>query len=181
MKKQIKLFVAAVVALTLSLATVSAQSTFKKSDKFVEGSVSYSKSNGSDATYNVQPTVGYFVTDRVAVGVFAQIGKDQTNKTTGVGAFGRCYILDIGKNLKTYSQLNIGNSTVDVAGVKASTFGTDLAIGANYFISSKLALSVDVASLMSYASQGSNNTFTIGWTGVTNPLSVTKFGVLYKF
>lgn len=167
--------------LALSLVATFASAQFKKADKFVEGTVSYSKSNGSDASYNLQPTAGYFVTDRVAVGVFGQVGKDQGDETTGVGAFGRCYILDIGKNLKTYSQLNVGNSTVTTAGVKTSTFGIDLGLGVNYFVSSKLALALDVASLMSYTSQGSNNTFTIGWTGVTNPLSAAKFGVLYKF
>ena len=91
MKKQFKLFAAALV-LSLTAFTVNAQNAFKKSDKIVEGTVSYSKASGADASYSFNPSVGYFVTDRFAVGVAAGLGKDENGvKATSVGAYGRCY------------------------------------------------------------------------------------------
>ena len=87
----------------------------------------------------------------------------------------------IGNNLKTYSQLSVGNSTIDDAGVKTSAFGIDLGLGVNYFVSPKLALTLNVADIMNYTSVESNSTFSIGWNGVTNPLNATSFGVLYRF
>ena len=172
--------VALFFALMFIALITSAQ--FKKADKFVEGTVSYSKSTGADAAYGVQPTLGYFVTDRFAVGASGDFGKDEAgSKTNSIGAFGRCYVLNIGQNLKTYSQLNVGTTSVTEAGVKTSAFGINVGLGVNYFVSPKLALSMHVADLMNYTSVESNSTFTIGWTGVNNPLSASKFGVLYRF
>jgi outer membrane protein len=148
----------------------------------MEGTVSYSKSTGTEATYGFQPTAGYFMTDRFAVGVSGDFGKNEDGaKTTSVSAFGRCYILNIGKNLMTYSQLNIGTTSLNNSGVSTNAFGVNVGLGVNYFISPKLALSMHVADLMNYTSVESNSTFTIGWTGVNNPLAASKFGVLYRF
>lgn len=178
MKKVILLAIAMIAAVTFT----NAQTNFKKSDKFLEGTVSYSKSTGTDATYGLQPTFGYFLTDRFAVGASANFGKDGAGvKTTGFGAFGRCYVLNIGQNLKTFSQLTVGGTTTNDAGVKTTGFGVNLGLGVNYFVSSKLALSLNVADLMNYTSVEDNSTFTIGWEGVSNPLSAAKFGVLYRF
>ena len=47
--------------------TATAQTGFKKSDKFVEGTFSYEKAKDVDATYTFAPTVGYFLTDKTAV------------------------------------------------------------------------------------------------------------------
>jgi outer membrane protein len=178
MKKVVLLVVAFITAITFT----NAQNNFKKSNKFVEGTVSYTKATGTDAEYGFQPTVGYFLTDRFAIGASGAFGKDAAGvKTNGIGAFGRCYVLNIGQNLKTFSQLNIGTASVNDAGIKTSTFGVNLGLGINYFVSPKLALTLNVANLVDYTSIKSNSTFNIGWEGVTNPLSTSKFGVLYKF
>jgi outer membrane protein len=178
MKKVVLLAIGLIAAVTFT----NAQNNFKKSDKFVEGTLSYSKSTDVDATYGFQPTIGYFVTDRFAVGVSGAFGKDGAGtKTNGIGAFGRCYVLNIGQNLKTFSQLSVGTTSVDEAGVKTSAFGVNLGLGVNYFVSPKLALSLNIADIASYTSVESNSTFTIGWEGVTNPISAAKFGVLYRF
>lgn len=178
MKKVVLLAIALIAAVTFT----NAQNNFKKSDKFVEGTVSYAKAEGVDATYGLQPTIGYFVTDRFAVGVAGAFGKDAEGvKTTGFGAFGRCYILNIGQNLKTFSELGVGTTTINDAGVKTSAFGINLGLGVNYFVSPKLAVTLNVADIMNYTSVESSSTFTIGWEGVTNPLSAAKFGVLYRF
>lgn len=181
MNKQIKLIAAALI-FSLTAFTVNAQNAFKKSDKIVEGSASYVKTEGSNASYSLTPTVGYFLTDRFAAGLTADFGKDANDtKTTGLGVFGRCYILNIGKNFKTFSQLNIGNTNTTEQGVTTSSFGVNLGIGANYFVSKNLALSVGLADLIEYSGTETNSTFSIGWNGITNPLNAANFGVLYRF
>ncbi len=182
MKKQIKLIAVAFLLSLTAFTSVNAQIAFKKSDKFVEGTASYSKSEGTDASYSLAPTVGYFISDRFAAGVFGQVGKDGDGvETSTIGAFGRCYVLNIGKNLTTYSQLNVGSSSVNDAGTKTSALGINLGLGANYFVSPKLALSMHISDLMNYTSVESSSSFSIGWEGVNNPFSMTKFGLLYRF
>lgn len=181
MKKQFKLVIAALVLTLTAFTTVSAQSTFKKSNKFVEGTLSYSKSTDVDATYGIRPTVGYFVTDRVAVGLFGEGTKAGDTKTTNIGAFARCYFLSIGQHCKTYSQLGLASNSTNVAGIKASAFAANVDLGVNYFVSSRLALTMNVANLISYESADSKSTTTIGFDGINNPFATAKFGVLYKF
>lgn len=171
-----------VVALFAAITFANAQTGFKKGNKFVEGSVSYTKVEATDATYGFQPTIGYFLTDKFAVGVAGDFGKDGSGvKTSGVGAFGRCYILNIGQNFKAYSQLGVATTTANAAGVKTTGTGANFGFGANYFVSPKLALSVNLADVVSYQSVEGSSTFNVGWSGVSNPLNAAKFGVLYKF
>jgi outer membrane protein len=165
--------------LTILAVSANAQSNFKKSDKILEGTASYVKTEGADASYSLAPTIGYFLTDKFAIGVAGETAKDDAGvKTNSIGVFGRCYILNIGKNLKTYSQLTMSNVTMNDAG---SAFGLNLGLGLNYFVSSKLALTLHVADLVDYTDMNSTSTFSLGWQGVTNPFSASKFGVLYRF
>jgi len=165
--------------LTILAVSANAQSSFKKSDKILEGTASYVKTEGADASYSLAPTVGYFLTDKFAIGVAGETAKDDAGvKTNSIGVFGRCYFLNIGKNLKTYSQLTMSNVTINDAG---SAFGLNLGLGLNYFVSSKLALTLHVADLVDYTDMNSTSTFSLGWQGVTNPFSASKFGVLYRF
>ena len=168
--KMKKILLILVAALGL---TATAQTGFKKSDKFVEGSVSYTKVKDVDATYTIAPSVGYFLTDKTAVGVSLSTTKNVTN-TTSVGVFARHYFLNAGQNFKVYSQLGVNtNSATDVKSyVKA-----DLGLGLNYFVTKNLALTTSLTSLASYNDQTS--TFTLGFTD--NPFSKTTFGAIYKF
>ena len=181
MKKQLKLTILTLVLGLMSLTTVSAQSTFKKSEKFVEGTVSYTKEDGSKAEWSLNPTVGYFLTDKFAVGLTGGFGESADVKTTNIGAFGRCYFLNIGKSAKIYSQLGVASNSTNTAGVKVSSTMLDLGLGANYFVTSKLALTMHVADLVSYQTQDSNSQLSVGFAGVTNPFALANFGVLYKF
>jgi len=161
---------AALVVFSLS---VTAQSALKKGDKIVEGTVSYSKSTGSDAEYSIAPSIGEFVTDKVAVGVTGEFVKTNSGEVNNFGVFGRCYFLNVGKSLKVFSQLNVGRSF--------DRFATDLGLGANYFVTKNLALSANLAQLVFYNVGDGVSNFGIGFTGVNNPISAAKFGVLYKF
>jgi len=173
MKKVILLLAVSLAA----FASVNAQ----KSSQFVTGTVSYTKSTDIKASYSINPLVGYFITNKVAVGVFGSFGETATAKTVGVGIFTRCHFLTIGKNCQLFSQLDLGSNSEKKAGVKASTTGVNLGLGANYSITKKLGLTIHVADLISYKSSDGSSTTTIGFTGITNPFAVAKFGVIYTF
>lgn len=157
----------------------TANAQFKKADKFVEGTASYTKTEGTDGTYGLSPVVGYFVNDKMAIGAYGEFSKNETTKTNNVGVFGRHYFLNIGKNFKTFSQLSVLSSSVTTAGVKTTGVNFDLGLGMNYFVTSRLALSTSIGSLMSY--NGGSSEFKIGFDGIKNPLVSPSFGVLYKF
>ena len=169
--------------------TATAQTGFKKSDVFVEGTFSYAKEKGQDATYGVAPTVGYFLTDKFAVG--AQVEKTNTMDNFSAGVFGRYYFLNVGKDFKVFSGLGVNTTDViiediiDVNGdvnstpVTYSNVSTDLSLGVNYFVTKNLALSANLANLAGYNFE--TGSFNVGFDGVENPFNTPTFGVLYKF
>ena len=179
MKKQFKFILA---ALTLMFISFTTNAQFKKTDKFVEGDFSYSKKTGNVRNYGINSTIGYFLTDRFATGVIAGISENlQTDKTTKIGVFGRCYVKNTGK-LNIYSQLEVLSTKNETGKNKPTTTDANVGIGANYFLSKKLALTTTlVENLIDYNKVGSTNTFSLGFNGINNPLNAAKFGVLYKF
>lgn len=182
MKRKLKFAIAAIALMMASFAT-SAQ-TFKKSDKIVEGTLSYSKSTDVKSSYSIKPAVGYFLTNKVAVGVFGEVGKTATEKTTNVGVFGRCYFMTVGKKCSIFSQVDAASNSStlsDSASTKLTSVCANLGFGANYFVTSKLGLTMNVANLVSYESADSKSTTTIGFSGIANPFSTAKFGIIYKF
>ena len=162
----------------VSMFSFLANAQFKKSDKILEGSVSYSKTEGSDAEYSVSPSLGIFLSDKFAIGVGLSLGKDADGDATNFGAYGRYYFLSVGKNLSAYTPLDLTSNNSKSGGVKTSTFSTNVGVGANYFISKNLALSAHICDLMSYSSDPS--TFSIGFSGISNPLAMSQFGLLIK-
>ena len=177
MKRGIKLGILAVTFLMAGLTTVSAQ----KHSKIVSGTVSYTKATDVKASYSINPLVGYFVTDKVAVGVLGSFGETATEKTTNVGVFARCHFLKIGKNCEVFSQVDLTSNSSTVADVKSTSTSANLGLGANYSITKKLGLTMNVADLISYEAADGNSVTTIGFTGVNNPFATAKFGVIYKF
>ena len=162
------------IALSITALTTKAQEAFKKSDKIVEGSVAWSIGN-NDCDYSADLSLGHFVTGRFAVGITGGIAKSTMDSTsnTNVGVFGRCHFLNVGDHLKVYSQLGANYET------KVKDFSAVLGIGANYFVSSKLALTVHLTDLASYSS--ASNTMAVGLGNIDNPFRTAKFGLLYKF
>jgi hypothetical protein len=73
--KKVVLVLAVILA---AFTTVNAQ----KSSKFISGTASYTKSTDVKASYSITPTIGYFVTNKVAVGVFGSFGETATESTT---------------------------------------------------------------------------------------------------
>ena len=171
MKKVVLILAVLLTALT----SVNAQ----KSSKFITGTVSYTKTTDVKASYSVNPTIGYFVTDRVAIGVLGSFGETATEKTTSVGVFGRCHFLNIGKNCQVFSQVDLTSNSAKVA--KTTSTSANLGLGTNYALTKKLGLTMNLANLISYESADGVSTTTIGFTGIDNPFATAKFGVYYSF
>ena len=171
-----------VVLLLAVLFAAFTNTNAQKNSNILSGTVSYTKTTtDTKASYTINPLLGHFVTDKVAVGVLGEFGKTSTETTTNVGVFGRCHFLTIGKNGQVFSQVDLTSNSTKVADVKTKSTSANLGLGANYSITKKLELTTYVANLASYESADGNSTTTIGFTGVTNPFAVAKFGVIYKF
>jgi outer membrane protein len=170
-----------IMMLAAIIAFAGLTATAQKSSKYLIGSVSYTKSTDVKASYSINPLVGYFVTDKVAVGVLGSFGETATETTTNVGVFGRCHFLTIGQHCQVFSQVELISKSSTVADIKITSVAAGFGLGANYSITKKLGLTMHVADLISYETADGNSTTTIGFTGVTNPFAVAKFGVIYKF
>jgi len=168
-------------ALVLMFISFTSNAQFKKADKFVEGEFSYSKTTGTTRQYSINPAVGYFVTNKFAVGVDAGIGENASYKVTSIGAFTRCYVKNTGK-LNIYSQLSVSNAKLEQGKSSLTTTDANVGVGAQYFVSKKIALTTTLAkNLIAYTKTGSTTTFSAGFSGVNNPLNDAKFGIVYKF
>ena len=179
----------------IAFQTSNAQS-FAKGDKFVEGTVKFVTGDGNE-TFNLNPAVGYFLTDKVAVG--SEVNTQSTNNEAGVkisdsfgiGVFARSYFLKIGDHLNVYSQLGLSiNDTklyTDEDGTKPGDKSTNIAfgLGANYFVTNSLSLTLKLADLARYSSSKedgvTSNETTIGFSGITNPFATPTFGLNYRF
>jgi outer membrane protein len=175
-------------AMMLFAFQLSSAQTFAKGDTFVEGTVKFVTSDDVK-TFNLNPTVGYFLTDKFAAGVTVNTQSTktagvQTSDSFGIGVFGRCYFLNIGEHFTTFSQLAITSNSDKAADTK--TLNANIGLGANYFITKNLSLVLSVADLVSYASVKAGNasavnTTTVGFSGVTNPFATPTFGLNYRF
>lgn len=174
-----------ILAAMLCANLTFAQSNFSKGNKTIEGTFNYNK-NSSGTSGELSPSMGYFVTDRFALGVTAQIS---SNKSGG-GIYGRCLLINKNKTV-IYSQLTAQSmieSSEDSLGETVSTRmnNVNLGLGLNYFFTKKLALTTSISNLASYTMYPVHGTVTqpviaIGFNGITNPFTSPSFGILYKF
>lgn len=114
--------------------------------------VNFQKGN-TQFSLNINPKVGWFVRDNLAVGADVNFGlntqKGATTFTYGVGAFGRKYYgaaaTNLARTAKWFLEANAGISGVNITGtnlVTSNTNGFKVGIGPgySYFISQNIAL-----------------------------------------
>ena len=210
--KKILFSVAAVMAFGYASAQEEVKAFgFGKGDIFVEGSLNFNstKDNNSDEktnNFNFTPKAGYFVTDKIAVGVQLGVGSGKKEDAAGevktnsfsAGVFGRYYFLELGQRFKTYTELGVGYASV---GGKVSPTGlpsTDLddtneinfglGLGMNYFITPQIAISFGLSDILSYKSYKTDadnaksvNEFNGNLNVFKNFFDTPTFGMLYKF
>lgn len=173
------LTIVAVIVSMICTANLSFGQNFKKSDKFLEGSMSYSRVN--NVTNNSLNLSGaHFFTNRFALGLTGAVSDTKTS----AGVFGRCYFLS--KNeLSVFSQLTAQTSVETLNSVTTRCNNLNLGIGLNYFVTNRLALTTSLCSLVDvthYPNKAgySQPDIKIGFSGVDNPLSAARFGILFK-
>ncbi len=194
--KKIILTVAAVFAFGAANAQDKNEGSegFSKGSMFVSGTFSYDSSKTGDAKSNnleFSPAFGYFLTDNVALGGRLSVtsGENEAEtKTSGFGldVFGRYYMTPASKfSLFGEAAIGFGSNKVEPAGggeTTSKTFGVNLGLGVNYFLSSNWAIEAGWAGL-GYNSDdnggdGADKTNTFG---LNLDLSSINFGLLYKF
>ncbi|WP_021192240.1 outer membrane beta-barrel protein [Sphingobacterium sp. B16(2022)] len=211
-KKMKKLLLTLTAVAGLTFASQAQEFGFKKTDFIVEGNFSANTKNNKTAekkenSFNFNPSVGYFVSDKVAVGLDFNFGNlkatdysgtnDTYNKSSnfGVGAYGRYYFLDLGSRFKTYAQLaagyqqrtgevNNGTTTTDIPKVKG--FGAGAGLGMNYFVTENIAINFGLTDLLSFGTAKedggkSSNEFNANINSFNNFFDTAKFGLTFKF
>ncbi|KGO78575.1 hypothetical protein Q762_15155, partial [Flavobacterium cauense R2A-7] len=122
---------------------------------------------------NFNPKAGYFLTDKIAVGVELNLASGKTEVTDmtvtpnvtnegktnsfGAGVFARYYFLDLGQRFKTYAEagLGFGSQKWETNGTetrKDSNFGLGIDLGMNYFVTEKMAINFGLANVLGFNS-----------------------------
>jgi len=216
--KKIILSVAAVFAFGFANAQEEVKEAkgfgFAKGDIFVEGQISFSSENNKNTevktnSLNFSPKAGYFLTDKIAVGLQVGLGSSKTeNYTSGAesetktnsidfGVFGRYYFLDLGQRFKTYTEAGLnyktegGESTSGGVTVKNDDFNTvkfGLGLGMNYFVTEKMAISFGLSDVLGFKTAKSDasgakavNNFNADLNVFNNFFDTPTFSLLYKF
>ncbi len=186
------------VALATSV-TMFAQSDegFSKGDVLVSGAFSFnsnkndSSGNYKSSNFKIQPRVGYFVSDNIAIG--GTLGYETTNitetegdtelssNTFSIGGFGRYYFTPADK-FSLFGDLSLAYVSREIDSLpKINGFGAGLGLGMNYFVSSNWALEAGLG-LLSFSSakfdgaSDSSTNFNLGLN-----LTQISIGVNYKF
>ncbi len=199
----------------LALVSNAQEFGFEKGNFIVEGSLGASSLNNKNddsklTTFQFTPKVGYFVTDKVAVGIDFGFGQDQettypgvekvveTDKAFSVGVFGRYYFLDLGSRFKAYTEAGVGyvdmkslrkvgsNPTGQTQGMNG--FGANAGVGVNYFLTDNIAINFALADIISYQTlkadkDGSKpvSAFSANINVFNNFFNTAHFGLAFKF
>ncbi|GGH16219.1 porin family protein [Sphingobacterium alkalisoli] len=211
--KKLLLTMTAVAGLTF--ASNAQEFGFEKGNFLVEGNFNSSNTNDKNAkektaTFNFNPKAGYFVTDKIAVGLELAFGQNKetdyenddlklvdTEKAFGIGAFGRYYFLEVGSRFKTYTEVGAGyvNTTGETkVGAesedlpKVNGFGANAGIGANYFLTDKIAVNFAFANVISFGSTKADvdgaesvTSFNTNVNVFNNFFNEATFGLTFKF
>ncbi len=194
-------------------ATKAQNFGFQKGDVILEGAIGVSTSDNKTtelktSSINFSPSVGYFVTDKVAVGLNLGYGESKTTNYSGstdsytktnsiaIGVFGRYYFLDLGERFKAYSQAAIGynqmggesnNGTVTIKNDKVNSFGIGAGIGANYFLTKKMAIGYQFANVINFSSSKvdksgakATNSFNLNLNSFSNFFNSGQFSLTFK-
>ncbi len=194
-----KIILSAVALLAFGFANAQEEGKgnggFAKGDVFVSGAFSIgSEKTGDDKSsgFEIEPKVGYFVTENIAIGGklgFASYKAEDTFGDTDdlsaltVGAFGRYYMTPASQ-FSLFGQLGFDYSSIDdkLADVQENEIGLNLGLGLSYFVSNNWSIEATWAGL-GYTSNdnGGNGAEKTNSFGLGADLRAISFGVNYKF
>jgi Outer membrane protein beta-barrel domain len=172
----------------------SSQLGFEKGDIFVTGTFGYaSKSNGatSEGTFAIQPGVGYFIKDNIAIGATIGFvnssskpvggGSSASNSEFGIGLMARYYTTPASQfSLFAQGAFEFKSQSFDGGG-STTGFGINAKPGINYFVSPHFSLEATIgeigfSSLKAKDATDANNDFNFGFN-----LREIMLGLNYKF
>ncbi len=194
-----KVLLSAVALLAFGFANAQEETKgnggFAKGDVFVSGAFSIgSEKTGDDKSsgFEIEPKVGYFVTENIAIGGklgFASykaedaFGDTDDLSAVTVGAFGRYYMTPASQ-FSLFGQLGFDYSSIDdkLADVQENEIGLNLGLGLSYFVSNNWSIEATWAGL-GYTSNdnGGNGAEKTNSFGLGADLRAISFGVNYKF
>lgn len=159
-------------AATCFVVTSHAQEfNFQKGDILLEGNAGLytTKTKGywprKSTTLTLNPKVGYLLTEKFALGIDLGYRLDKSillNDRSGdsktqsyrFGVFGRYYFLELGERFKAYTEgaVSYGFTNYDDYDYdKLDSYAARAGIGANFFITRKVAIGYSFANLISYS------------------------------
>ncbi len=168
---------------------------FAKSDIYVSGTVGFNSTKFGDSKSNdfvFMPSVGYFLTENIALELGLSIGSSEdtgeNKRSTFGGELGARYFFTPAKQFSftvgagfSYMSSKL-EPNGNVASITYNTFGFAVSPGLNYFVSDSFALRASIGAL-SYASEkaDTNGAEAFNTFGFNLDLSNINFGITYKF
>ncbi len=173
-KSMRKILLMLFAATCLAAMSHAQEFNFQKGDILLEGNAGlYSTKRKGDwqwksTSLTLNPKVGYLLTEKFAVGLdlgyrldknimSGEMSGDSKTQSYRFGAFGRYYFLELGKRFKTYAEgaasygfTNYDNYT-NYDYDRLDTYAASAGIGANFFITPKIAIGYSFANLISYS------------------------------
>lgn len=187
-----------VVVAVLGFTNINAQKNesiggFAKEDVYVGGTVdvsSWKYANQKSNRYSISPSIGYFVSENIAIEASLIIGSSedvyQNDENSFGGALGATYFFS---PVNQFS-FNLGfglaylSNKVDQSGGESTTNTFVMAVspGINYFVSDSFALTASVGALSYATSKGDwNGAEAANSFNLNLNLSDINMGLIYKF
>lgn len=197
----------------LALGSKAQNFGFQKGDGLLEGAIGVSSTDNQSTevkvnSFSLSPKVGYFVSNKTAIGV--KLGYNQTKTTNysgsneiysqnnglGIGVFARYYLLEVGSRFKAYGEAGLGytsaggennNGTTTVKLDKTNTIGINGGIGANFFLTDNIAIGYQFADVIGFSTtkattsgaKASNN-FNVNLNSFSNFFNTGQFSLTFK-
>lgn len=214
-----KVLFTAVAVLGFTFANAQEEGTskiggFDQGDMFVEGNIGFSSDKFEEDTYseksnsfNFNPKAGYFVTEKLAVGIELGIGSskynesdlgysyEETSNNFNAGVFARYYFLDLGARFKTYAEAGFGIGSQkweedSVETRKDASIGGGVGLGIQYFVTPKIAINFGLADILAFGSttttefpggrEYTNSEFNGNVNVFNNFFAAAQFGLTFK-
>ncbi len=155
---------------TLLFACMQLQAQTQQGSMMIGGNAGFANSSQGDfsiTTVSINPSIGYFVIDKLAVGASVGIsffsGDLLEGTSFGVGPFARYYFTD-GSNIRPFGQVGFDwSSFKPKEGDSQSNTGFDVGVGASLFLNDHVAIDgiIGYNSMKADGEDDSTNTFGI--------------------
>jgi outer membrane protein len=170
---------------------------FSNGDLFISGSIGINSSEREGAFkttgFEIEPKIGFFVTEKIAIGGKLGFSSDKTENAIGVettdettfivGAFGRCYSTPVSQ-FSLFGELGVDYSSIDdkLDDEQENEVGVGLGLGLNYFVSNHFAIEATWAALRFTSNDnGGDGAEKTNSFDLNAGLSSISLGLLYKF